>query len=340
VETRFRVLTAFFLVAMLLEGRATSGSAVDALDRRVAASIEKALQPGMQAQAFRELESLGCAAVPALIRRMDDRRPLRVQSITLTNDFPGAFEGARHYSPELMVDALAAILNQLTGQSFGSIENGGTDEERAKEVAGWRAFLKTTPPEELCGVDAVSQYITRLLREHSPGGDEHYAGTYGPLSAPLERRAARHFPRHRFVLADFFYVHVGHAPVRMLLVLDGDSGEVRAHTWTPWYAGHSQSFADLLRGYTPESEASAIELVTTLAQAIAATSEQFTVGKVTREGPGIVAPLLTRDRIWRSMRVPYSRQEGFGRLRMIHPVSGEGDPSIPFVVTSDETAPR
>ncbi len=53
-----------------------------------------------------------------------------------------------------MVDALAAILNQLTRQSFAFIYNGAMEEERAQEVAGWRAFLQATPPEKLCRVTA------------------------------------------------------------------------------------------------------------------------------------------------------------------------------------------
>jgi hypothetical protein len=66
------------------------------------------------------------------------------------NKSPQAFEGLRHYGPEKVVDALAAILNQITGQDFGFIYNGTTDAERDKTVRGWRDFLHKTPPTKLC----------------------------------------------------------------------------------------------------------------------------------------------------------------------------------------------
>ena len=50
-----------------------------------------------------------------------------------------------------VVDALAAILNQITGQDFGFIYNGATDAERTKAIQGWRDWLSRTPPEKLCG---------------------------------------------------------------------------------------------------------------------------------------------------------------------------------------------
>lgn len=112
--------------------------------------IEKMLNNRTEHRAFADLEALGCAAVPAIVKRMDDRRNLPDPSISLQNKSPGAFEARRHYGPQKIVDALAAILNQLTGQNFGSIYNGGTDEERTKAVNGWRDFLSKTPRSKLC----------------------------------------------------------------------------------------------------------------------------------------------------------------------------------------------
>jgi hypothetical protein len=93
-----------------------------------------------QQQLFARLERLGSTAIPAIIAQMDDRRPLAVQQISLENRFPGAFESVRHYGPELIVDALDAILNQITGQSFGFIGNGGSDEDRRRAVIGWQSY--------------------------------------------------------------------------------------------------------------------------------------------------------------------------------------------------------
>ncbi len=121
------------------------------MDKRVSALIEQTTERGTEQKAFADLEVLGCAAVPAIIERMDDRRSLPDRQISLRNKSPQAFEGVRHYGPEEVVDALAAILNQLTGQDFGFIFNGATDQERSKTVDGWRSFLKSAPASKLCG---------------------------------------------------------------------------------------------------------------------------------------------------------------------------------------------
>ena len=91
--------------------------------------------------AYIELEKMGFDAVPGMICQMDDRRELAQKHISLENKNPKAWEAYRHYSPKVVVDVLEAILNQITGQSFGFIENGGTEEERANTVRGWRTYL-------------------------------------------------------------------------------------------------------------------------------------------------------------------------------------------------------
>jgi hypothetical protein len=102
--------------------------------------IEKTLRPETAAQAFKDLEKLGSDAVPAMADLMDDRRPLGTSLITLRNNVPGAFESNRIYSPKLVVDALAAILNQITARTFGDIENGGSEQQRQLAVNGWRIY--------------------------------------------------------------------------------------------------------------------------------------------------------------------------------------------------------
>lgn len=91
--------------------------------------------------AYIELEKMGFDAVPGMICQMDDRRELAQKHISLENKNPKAWEAYRHYSPKVVVDVLEAILNQITGKSFGFIENGGTEEERANTVRGWRTYL-------------------------------------------------------------------------------------------------------------------------------------------------------------------------------------------------------
>jgi hypothetical protein len=95
--------------------------------------------PEKQKAIFQKLEAMGQAGVPAIVASMDDRRRLAVPQITLVNHNPEAFEGLRHYGPELIVDALDAILNQITGFG-GSIVNGGSERERQAAVAAWRVY--------------------------------------------------------------------------------------------------------------------------------------------------------------------------------------------------------
>ena len=121
-----------------------------AVEKRVAVLIGKILNSSTEQQAFADLEALGCPAVPAIIERMDDSRSLPNPRISLRNKSPQAFEGMRHYGPRKVVDALAAILNQITGQDFGFIFNGATDAERTKTVRAWREFLHKTPAANLC----------------------------------------------------------------------------------------------------------------------------------------------------------------------------------------------
>ncbi len=98
--------------------------------------------PGNQFYSFAELERMGNEAVPAIIYLMDDYRDLPAHSISLRNNFPDAFEAYRHYGPECIVDALAALLNQITGESSGAfIYNGGSDRERQHTIDFWRIYL-------------------------------------------------------------------------------------------------------------------------------------------------------------------------------------------------------
>lgn len=93
-----------------------------------------------QEEIFASLERLGVAAVPAIVAQMDDRRSLVEKRISLLNHAPDAFEGIRHYGPQQIVDALAAILNQITGTSFGFIYNGGSDNARRAAIDAWRVY--------------------------------------------------------------------------------------------------------------------------------------------------------------------------------------------------------
>ena len=78
-----------------------------------------------------------------MIMLMNDRRELAIKDISLRNS-PGFFEPFRHYGPEVVADALAAILNQVTGEDFGTIHNGGSEHQRRAAIDGWRVYLHRT----------------------------------------------------------------------------------------------------------------------------------------------------------------------------------------------------
>jgi hypothetical protein len=143
-----RTYTAFLMV-VLLHSVATPQTP-SKVEKRVSVLIEKMTKNSTEQKAFADIEALGCQAVPAIIRQMDDRRKLPDPRISLRNKSSDAFEGMRFYGPEEVVDALAAILNQITGQDFGSIYNGASEKERSAAVRGWRDFLQKTPPDKLC----------------------------------------------------------------------------------------------------------------------------------------------------------------------------------------------
>jgi hypothetical protein len=108
---------------------------------KVRSLIEAMLHRRTEKRAFAELEALGDVAVPAMIMFMDDRRELPLKEISLRNTGPGAFEGFRHYSPKVVADAMAAILNQITQEDFGTIVHGGSERERKAAIDGWRVYL-------------------------------------------------------------------------------------------------------------------------------------------------------------------------------------------------------
>lgn len=107
----------------------------------VAALIRKTLNPQTENKAFEDLEALGPSAVPAMVDLMDDRRPLGTPWISLPIKDPTFWEGRYIGKPELVVDAIAAILSNMTDEYFGNLVNGGSELERATEVSAWRVYV-------------------------------------------------------------------------------------------------------------------------------------------------------------------------------------------------------
>jgi hypothetical protein len=147
-------LFTFVFICFPLSVTCCGQSSSPAIERRVAALIEKMVKEKSEQRAFADLEALGCPAVPAIIRRMDDRRELPDKNISLRNKSSNAWENMRYYGVERVVDALNAILNQMTGENFGDFDEHKDeptkDAERAKVVRGWRDWVEKKPPTKLC----------------------------------------------------------------------------------------------------------------------------------------------------------------------------------------------
>jgi hypothetical protein len=137
-----RVLTAVLVVAAIV------AACQDRMADKVTSLVNQTTNAATEADAFRSLESLGDAGVPYIVAHLDDLRPLPVEAISLENKSLDAFEGLRHYGPKVVHDALSAILNQVTGQSFEFVYNGATDEVRQRNAKAWRDWCAGRYPQQ------------------------------------------------------------------------------------------------------------------------------------------------------------------------------------------------
>jgi hypothetical protein len=128
-------------LAFKKNGEAFRPSVSDAFALFIKGHIDALASVDMRRRAVRNLEDWGIRAVPYLIYYLDDWREFGGGFLSLRNRGPGHFEAIRHYGPEVMADAIAAILNQITGMSFGFIYNGASTERRKLAIDGWRCYL-------------------------------------------------------------------------------------------------------------------------------------------------------------------------------------------------------
>jgi len=136
------------IILSLLPGCA-SGRGKESLENRVSRLVDQTTKSAKAEQkAFNELEFLGNQAVPYLVGHLGDVRPLVVREISLENKASDAFEGVRHYGPSTVHDALAAILNQVTGQNFIFVYNGATPQEREDNRRMWVDWCRSTYPDQ------------------------------------------------------------------------------------------------------------------------------------------------------------------------------------------------
>lgn len=130
-----------------------SGRGKESLENRVSKLVNQtAKSEKAERKAISELESLGNQAVPYLVGHLGDMRPLAIRETSFENHTSDAFEGVRHFGPNTVHDALAAILNQITGQHFVFVYNGATTQEREENRRKWIEWCRSTYPDltEIC----------------------------------------------------------------------------------------------------------------------------------------------------------------------------------------------
>lgn len=116
----------------------------------VAALLELiAEDPDEEALGFAKLLKLGPLAIPAIVRHLDDARPLKNREIILTRNRPDAREPLIRFHPNTMGDALMPVLQQMSGQNFGYSDHLMGDDRRQSAIAGWRIFAQYVLAESL-----------------------------------------------------------------------------------------------------------------------------------------------------------------------------------------------
>jgi hypothetical protein len=136
------------LAAILVGASAILAAGQDRMAANVTSLVNQATNAKTETDAFKALESLGAAGVPYIVAHLGDVRPLPVQAMSLENKSPKAFESLRHYGPKVVHDALSAILNQITGESFEFVYNGASVEARQRDSKAWRAWCAKKYPQQ------------------------------------------------------------------------------------------------------------------------------------------------------------------------------------------------
>lgn len=126
------------LIVLCLMFNTASGCDSKSLGIRISKLVDQTTKSKrLERKAFKEIESFGRQATPYIIGHLGDIRPLAERSISFANKSPAAFEGMRQYTPATVHDALAAILNQVTGESFVFVYNGATLPQRKENRKKW-----------------------------------------------------------------------------------------------------------------------------------------------------------------------------------------------------------
>lgn len=114
----------------------------DKMDRKIKQLLNELVKSDTQEDSWKELLNLESNAVPALIRSMNDKRNLpwgEFNSFSRTSRDKNKVHF--QYSPKVVQDAVSILLNEMTQISFCPTMNGGTAEDRALDLLGWKVWL-------------------------------------------------------------------------------------------------------------------------------------------------------------------------------------------------------
>jgi hypothetical protein len=124
----------------------SSHGVAQSMEARVKSLVGKLEAQESQDQALADLEALGEDAIRFLVPYVASEKRIAKQQIKFENRSQSSFEKFRWYTPETVGDAIAALLNQLTGQHFGDVYNGASREVREQAAHGWEKWCKARYP--------------------------------------------------------------------------------------------------------------------------------------------------------------------------------------------------
>lgn len=106
------------------------------LGQRVRNLIDKLAIEDAAQSAADEIIEIGKPAVPYLIKYMNDRRRFAGGWLVLASS-----DSDTQYRPEVLLDAIAALLGHITGKSMVFVYNGGVEEKvRENALKAWRYY--------------------------------------------------------------------------------------------------------------------------------------------------------------------------------------------------------
>lgn len=91
--------------------------------------------------AAHRLSAVDCSYVPALVKAMDDRRPVGLGETDAPEKGLDSYPAYTRYTPQEVVDALSVTLTDIARAPLGDIHDGGTEFQRQQAASDWRTYV-------------------------------------------------------------------------------------------------------------------------------------------------------------------------------------------------------